>query len=844
MLKHFRKFLVVMVVTTLLSGAIALSGSPVQAQLNTPQPSPLSVEVQPQHFTPVEGGVNTGDLVAQGAEAMPEPGVTPDPSVDGNPAAQADATATDAEPISEPTCESSVGTMGWIICPFIRMTFDGFNWLVDNVLEDGLLRIDLFDDGEQQLREAWAGFRTMANLVFVIAFFVIIYAEASGRFGMLESYSISRLLPKIVLSVIGIQLSFFISAYLVELFNDLGAGITQLVLAPVEGFSQFELSFTNFGEGSFFGLDAAVGEGFVDSFIGIGVVAIVGWIAYIVLETVLVLAVFGLALMFFTLILRKILIIAMVVISPFAFAMFVLPGTERIFKLWWDSFIKALAMYPLIMLFIASGQLVGRLAVAGDATFLDSMIGMIATFGPLFLIPATFKFAGTAVAAVGGAISNMAEKGKGDIRDPNSARSRLRQRRGQRYGRLLGGQARTPGSVGFRAPKAMGGRQFKARIPLVGGRSLMPSSIRRAYNRLPSTDSTASLMADIEQGRDGVSRVAKDLGDTTIKAAAVTGGGYMKGAGVRTVDGGHQWSGYAKLGNHFAYDHSTGQIATRNGIAQMFDENGQYRDSKVGDFYDADTMSQVRKYSSNRGFLAASAEHTMGKTDNNNYADQQQIWYGMDGSNWTKGEKLGMSNGVWAHVKDQGIHHKFSDFDGFYHDGPYDRHANNRDLISVNPTTGEATTDTMGTNFHKLLNFVDGEMQQYPIQNQKAPAWDALNKGLVKFATHRGDDGQRATALESDRLNPNPDKRQVHKLRSLAYKARNLVDQDRQMNAQVRTAPTGDDGNIEQQTVASGSGATGSAAREAKVFLQLYAEHIGPLPGDDDGLFDPPEYHP
>ncbi len=798
----------------ILTGVLASAGRPVSAQENY-QPVPLE----------------TSSLIAQTDDQT-------DPPVDDQAPANSDATpAQEGEEGAEAedfgvTCEGSVGTMGWVICPVIRITYEGFNFLVTNVLEDGLLRIDIMGDGEEELRAAWAGFRTLANLLFVLAFFAIIYAEATGRVGMLETFSATRMLPKIAISVMGIQLSYFICAYLIGLFNDLGEGVTAIVLAPVQGFDTFELTFTDFGDGNFFGLDAEIGEGFVDSFIGIAAVAVVGWIAYIVLETVLIMAVFGLALMFFTLILRKILIVALTVTSPIAFAAWVLPGTDRVFKLWWDSLIKSLAMYPLIMLFIASGQLVGRLAVAGDASFIDSMVSIIATFAPLFLIPATFRLAGAAVATVGGFIGGMTEKGKGDMRDPNSTRARLRQKRLQRYGRLMGGDVRTPSKVG--------GQRFNIPLGPLGRRSLMPSSIARAYNRIPSTNASSGLIGDILKGREDVSTIAKTLGDDVVKATAVTGGGYNKGLKIRTTTG-YEWSGYKKLGKHYAIDPMTGRIATHNGrsdgIAMMMGANGEMVPATSKDFYDKDIMSQVAKYAPNRGFMAASMEHTMTKTDNNNYRDQQQIWDGLNASKWTKEEKIKMSQGVWNTVKDQGIHHKFSDWGAFYETAP---------TPLVDPSNGVVNTKKMGVKFNDLVNFIDGEMQQYPIQNQKAPAWNALNKGLVDYAT-KVDPATGTTAKQRDISNPIAEEQTRVKLRSLAYKARNLVDQNRPVGGPGGTPiPAGDDDEVIAAggSVAYGSSATGSAAREARRFLELYKQHIGDVPGGDRGVLDtPPDFH-
>ena len=702
----------------------------------------------------------------------------------------------DAEPAAqpEPTCESSVSALGWIFCPLFRITHGVFSWLVDVVLEDGLLRIDLRDDGEAQLREAWAGFQTIANLIFALVFLVIIYAEASGRIGILETYSFTRLLPKMILSVIGIQLSYFFSAYLVDLFNDLGQGVTQLVLAPVEGFSQFELTFTNFGDGTFFGLPVSgVGEGFVDSLVGVAAIAAVGYAALIILPLVLLAAVFGLALLFFTLIIRKVLIVALVVVSPIAFAAAVLPGTERIFRLWWDSFIKALAMYPLIMLFIASGQLVGRLAVTGDATFLDSIIGIIATFGPLFLIPATFRLAGTAVAAVGNLFRSGVTKGKGDPRDPNSLASWARNRGAANKNRLLDGTYK------------IGGQRY--------GVTAMPAPLRTGIKRLPFVDAKAPLVADMAEGQKWVDGYMTSGDDDIIRMIALTGGGRFRGRSVNTEDGKQVYTGWVKHekalwrgadGQGELVTNAAGvpYMAKWNTQTEQFENTGKLATS--GDFYTREQEAEVRSMNLSRGRLMHSAVYTMGKS-NGEYA-QSQVWNGMNNSKWGQSELNDYINGIWALNQGKHQHLKFLDRDYFDDGKTKPRPGQDAPVKMMN-----ISPDKAAKSFESMLPYVYENMESYPMSKQGGAFWRAMSRGVSGVDAN----GEFAQGTDQRRRIDEPYQRVDQSMRMRQTSVRNPGDDDDDF-----------DGN---------SQASLEAVHEMKRFKEAYERKFGVPPRRNNG---------
>lgn len=702
------------------------------------------------------------------------------------------------------TCRSSFPGLGWILCPIAESTYAFFDWLVQNILAERLLRIDLIDD-EPTLRFVWQNFRTLSNLIFVIAFLVIIYGEATGRFGALEAYSFTRLLPRIAFAVIGVQLSYFIVAYLIALFNDLGAGAMQLVLAPLDGFQQFELAgvFSNITEGdTFFGQAVNVGGNIVDNLAGLLITAGVGLAGIFMLPLLLFYGVLGLLLLFLVLLARKLLVVVLVILAPVAFALFVLPNTERFFKQWWDLLIRALMMYPLIMIFIGAGQLVGRLVIAGEnTTFLDSVIGFTVTFLPLFLVPLTFRLAGSVLNTVLNLVRNAEQRIAGDPRDPNSIRSSIRNQQRQTYGRVMN-------------------RDATWKSPISGKRRhFVPRRASIMWNALPGVDSSASLTQDIIQGRDTVKNITTTGDDSFPIAMAVTGGGNLKGPKISVWDGDQRVlvnAGYKKLGTHLAFNNDGSIMRDSSGMAvsgdgrgnPMLNADGSYRTLKKSDFYSDEVMSQVKKFSNQKGLFHASAEYAMTKADY--LEDQQQVIEGIGASSWSAGEKSAAFNGAWYNTKDFHQQNKFIKTDPVFSDDP---------RSDVRPLP------QMEHKMDKMVEFVDTRMRSFDLGNQSGAFWQAINQNMTpeKIQQVRGNMRQEERELFDARIH------------NMAWKAQNFINTERQFPRQQM--PGAEPGSPEAQLTAGGymsaSQTVGAAERGAREFLRSYKDTYGRLPPTD-----------
>jgi hypothetical protein len=124
----------------------------------------------------------------------------------------------------------------------------------------------------------------------------------------------------------------------------------------------------------------------------------------------------------FTLIAREVILIILLATAPLALAFWILPGLNKFWNLWWNTFIKLLVMYPLIMLLIAGGTIAAFVLGGGDAgssssqdtdISVNKFAAIIAYFIPIFFIGATFKFAGGVLASTANLAGKIGDKGRG-----------------------------------------------------------------------------------------------------------------------------------------------------------------------------------------------------------------------------------------------------------------------------------------------------------------------------------------------------------------------------------------------------------------------------------------------
>jgi hypothetical protein len=393
---------------------------------------------------------------------------------------------------SESEC-SGLSVLGWVLCPittgFLRFIENIFNGvIVANLIVSPLDNSSDADAADAAIYEIWNNFRIIANVLFVVVLLIAIFGQGLAGFELFSAYDFRKILPRLAAGVVGIQLSWYIVGFMVDLFNVIGAGTRGLILAPVEGLQSFDYDFGALAD--FVSVLLAGTAVWVAAFAGFNIAGVLLLVPSILLPIALALIMALVVVMF-----RKMLIFILIVVSPVAFVLGILPNTQMFFKQWWEFFWKALFMYPIIMAFIAGGELTAKLLVAGDeSSATNQILGMVALFAPYFLITSTFRLAGSALGAAAGGLQNVGggikEKVLGDARDPYSIRARRRQSfqnaRRERVTEFMDrNRAGTPASLRsprsiVKAARAGWNRESKSRkvpgggrkIPFTGGKTM------------------------------------------------------------------------------------------------------------------------------------------------------------------------------------------------------------------------------------------------------------------------------------------------------------------------------------------------------------------------------------
>ncbi len=298
---------------------------------------------------------------------------------------------------TDDTTSCQVDGIGWIICPTIKF-IGKVNDAAYSFLSDTFLQIEpqllTGDDSGNPTKDAWASFRDIANVLFVIAFLIIVYSQMTGT--GVTNYGIKKMLPRLIIAAILVNVSYYVCEIAVDLSNIVGKDAVAL-------FNGIDT-----GEGG----AAPSGVNAIWNATAITVLA-TGTILAIVVLIILapsVLLVFALVVLI--LIARKALIILLIVVSPLAFVAYLLPNTDQWFKKWWKMFSTLLLVFPVIGVLFGAGSMASKilLKVAGNDGQMMAIVALGVQAVPLFALPALLKGSMSAAGTLGAKLSGYADK--------------------------------------------------------------------------------------------------------------------------------------------------------------------------------------------------------------------------------------------------------------------------------------------------------------------------------------------------------------------------------------------------------------------------------------------------
>lgn len=297
------------------------------------------------------------------------------------------------------TSSCTISGVGWIVCPILTFVA-GINDTVYNQI-DNFLEVDsgLLSSGSGT-EQGWGVMRNFANVGFVIAFLVIIFSQLSGI--GITNYGIKKLLPKIIIVAILINLSFILSQIAVDLSNILGASLKDLLtnIAVFDeqngGFFSSGNLFTNI-TAALIGTQAIIGAAGV-AIVGAGMYGGVGLLIAVVL-----LAIVAVLITMLILAARQALIVILIVLAPVALLAMLLPNTNKLYQQWLKYFIAMLVLFPQVALLFGGAQLAANIIAQNDG---QALIAIAVATLPLFAVIPILKGSLNAVPMLG----NMANK--------------------------------------------------------------------------------------------------------------------------------------------------------------------------------------------------------------------------------------------------------------------------------------------------------------------------------------------------------------------------------------------------------------------------------------------------
>ena len=298
--------------------------------------------------------------------------------------------------------------IGWIICPLSNWLADGIDYMYSALQE--FLKTKPLETTNQNsgIYLAWVIMRNISNVAFIVAFLVIIYSQLTSV--GISNYGVKKMLPRLVIAAVLVNLSFTICAILLDLSNIAG-------YAFQDAFMGIKNTISTVGENT--GVGWTWSEVIVmilsNGALAGGVVATVAMGAELLPLALSALVGIGLVLLLVLLIMaaRQALIVILIIISPLAFVCYLLPGTEKWFKKWRDLFFTMLVFFPAFAVVFGGAQLAGIIIIqnaTGANGGIMQILGMVVQVIPLALTPIILKLSGGVLGKFAGFVN---DKNKG-----------------------------------------------------------------------------------------------------------------------------------------------------------------------------------------------------------------------------------------------------------------------------------------------------------------------------------------------------------------------------------------------------------------------------------------------
>ena len=325
-------------------------------------------------------------------------------------------TAAEEEEGGEPKNSCGIdGGLGWLICPvmtFVANINDAAYGAISGFLD---IKPAILSSGDNSgAKQGWDFFRNIANAIFAVIFLWIIFSQISNV--GVSNYGIKKILPRLIIGALLVNLSYYLCQIFVDLSNILGHTLKD---ALESGAGEIGTTSEAAGWGSVIAA-AIVGVGGVAAFaaLAIGIPTLAA--GFLAIMTV-----------FIILVVRQAGIILLISMSPIAFAAWLLPNTEDLFKKWMKMFRGLLLVFPIISLLYGAGKLAG--AVLASSATVDPnnpdetlhLVALAATTMPLIATPFVLQNSLSSLGSIGAKIGKLSSAANGNLKNAVMNKSRI-----------------------------------------------------------------------------------------------------------------------------------------------------------------------------------------------------------------------------------------------------------------------------------------------------------------------------------------------------------------------------------------------------------------------------------
>ena len=307
------------------------------------------------------------------------------------------------------------GGLGWLICPvmtFVANINDAAYGAISGFLD---IKPAILSSGDNSgAKQGWDFFRNIANAIFAVIFLWIIFSQISNV--GVSNYGIKKILPRLIIGALLVNLSYYLCQIFVDLSNILGHTLKDALES---------------GAGEIGTTSEAAGWGSAIAATIVGVGGVAAFAALAIGIPTLAAGFLAIMTVFIILVVRQAGIILLISMSPMAFAAWLLPNTEDLFKKWLKMFRGLLLVFPIISLLYGAGKLAG--AVLASSATVDPnnpdetlhLVALAATTMPLIATPFVLQNSLSSLGSIGAKIGKLSSAANGNLKNAVMNKSRV-----------------------------------------------------------------------------------------------------------------------------------------------------------------------------------------------------------------------------------------------------------------------------------------------------------------------------------------------------------------------------------------------------------------------------------